>query len=74
LPARWRVVFHAPVHPRGDRRAVLADGALSARPALEVERTVQGTLERLAWRRPLAHVSSWLAERASGRDARPHGP
>jgi hypothetical protein len=61
LPSRWRVVFHAPVRVGGDRRALLARGELSARVALDVEATVQRTLERETRRSALAHVSSWVA-------------
>jgi 1-acyl-sn-glycerol-3-phosphate acyltransferase len=61
LPARWRVVFHAPLRLGGDRRAVLTDGERSAAVARGVQGVVQGTLDRLAPRYPLAHVSSWVA-------------
>jgi 1-acyl-sn-glycerol-3-phosphate acyltransferase len=67
LPARWRVVFHPPVHLDGDRRALLASGERSRAVARGVEATVRATLERLAPRYPLAHVSSWVA---AHRDAR----
>ncbi len=63
LPARWRVAFHEPVRLAEDRRALLADGARSARAALEIERIVQRTLDASARRRPLAHVSAWVAAR-----------
>lgn len=69
LPARWRVVFHAPVRPGGDARGLLADAARSAEVALGVERTVRRTLEREARRYPLAHVSSWIAARRGRGDA-----
>lgn len=75
LPSRWRVVFHRPVRLAGDRRALLADGGRSAQVALEIERTVQRTLERGARRRPLAHVSAWVAsrKRTPGDGLRDHG-
>ncbi len=63
LPARWRVVFHAPVRLGDDRRRVLADGGRSAEVARAIQETVQGTLDRHSAWYPLAHVSSWVAAR-----------
>jgi 1-acyl-sn-glycerol-3-phosphate acyltransferase len=63
LPARWRVVFHAPIHLGADRRGVLADGARSGEIARAAQATVQATLDRHAPRRPLAQLSSWMAAR-----------
>jgi len=70
LPARWRVVFHAPVRLGEDRQRVLADGERSGELASEIQATVQRSLDRLAAGQPLAHLSSWLAARrpALGRD------
>jgi 1-acyl-sn-glycerol-3-phosphate acyltransferase len=61
LPARWRVVFHAPVRLGEDRQHVLANGERSRELAAEIQATVQRSLDRLAVRSPLAHLSSWLA-------------
>jgi hypothetical protein len=75
LPARWRIVFHAPVHLGEDRPAILAGGERSRALAAEVQRTVQATLDLNAARYPLAHVSSWVAaRRAEARAARPGRP
>lgn len=67
LPARWRVVFHAPVRI-AEPREVLADGARSRALADQVRATVAATLDREARRRPLARVSSLVA--AAGERAR----
>jgi 1-acyl-sn-glycerol-3-phosphate acyltransferase len=58
LPARWRVVFHAPVQVEGGR-ALLADAERSGAVAAEIRGAVQRTLDRAAGRRPLARVASW---------------
>jgi 1-acyl-sn-glycerol-3-phosphate acyltransferase len=71
LPARWRVVFHPPVHVAA-RRAVLRDADRSAAIADGVRRTVEATLAERASGHPLAHVSAWIASqrRGAGRGAR----
>jgi 1-acyl-sn-glycerol-3-phosphate acyltransferase len=63
LPARWRVVFHAPVRLGEERHRVLTSGARSGEVARAVQATVQDTLDHHAPRRPLAHLSSWVAAR-----------
>ena len=63
LPARWRVVFHAPVRLGDDRRRVLVDGGRSTEVARAIQETVQETLDRYSDRYPLAQVSSWVAAR-----------
>ena len=60
LPARWRIVFHPPVHVE-DRRGVLSDGERSGKIADGVRSTVEATLDRLSGGYPLAHVSSWVS-------------
>jgi 1-acyl-sn-glycerol-3-phosphate acyltransferase len=61
LPARWRVVFHAPVRIGGERRRLLADAGRSSEVARELQQTVQATLDRRASGYPLGQVSSWVA-------------
>jgi 1-acyl-sn-glycerol-3-phosphate acyltransferase len=74
LPARWRVVFHAPVHVGPDQRALLADGERSQGLAGAIRGTVQRTLDRVAAPRPLARVSSWWETGWGHRGATaPHG-
>ena len=70
LPARWRIVFHAPVSLGPDRPAVLSGGERSRAIAAGVQATVQATLEQHARRYPLAHVSSWVAARRAERGGR----
>jgi 1-acyl-sn-glycerol-3-phosphate acyltransferase len=73
LPARWRVVFHAPVLIR-ERRRLLADAGRSSEVAREIQRTVQATLDRRSSGYPLGRVSSWVAaHRRPPLPARPVG-
>jgi 1-acyl-sn-glycerol-3-phosphate acyltransferase len=69
LPARWRVVFHAPVRIGADRKGVLVDAGRSGAIADGVRGIVQATLDRDAPRYPLAQVSSWVAARRPAGDA-----
>ena len=60
LPARWKVVFHAPVHlERGPEAA--SDHAYCAGVARSLRATVQATLDREASQRPLGRLSGALS-------------
>jgi len=62
LPTRWKVVFHPPV--RVDRE-ILHDPAAQTALAARIRATVQETLDRHAWEKPLGKLSSivGMAER-----------
>jgi len=66
LPARWRIVFHPPVRV-ADPGRILSDGERSGEIAAGVRATVQATLDRLAPRYPLAHVSALIASASGAR-------
>jgi 1-acyl-sn-glycerol-3-phosphate acyltransferase len=57
LPARWKVVFHAPVVLEVGQEAI-ADSAYCSGVAARVQETVQATLDREAAARPLHRLSS----------------
>jgi 1-acyl-sn-glycerol-3-phosphate acyltransferase len=61
LPARWRVVFHAPVDVSGLGKAGLLDAEASSAVAREIQATVQATIDRHVRASPLAQVAGAIA-------------
>ena len=66
LPARWRVVFHPPVHVANPRGALL-DGERTAVIAEGIRSVVQATLDLRSRDHPLAHLSALVAGASRGR-------
>jgi 1-acyl-sn-glycerol-3-phosphate acyltransferase len=60
LPARWKIVFHAPVDV-GQRVASTGAKQHAAAISQRLQRTVQDTLDREAHRHALARLSSFVA-------------
>jgi 1-acyl-sn-glycerol-3-phosphate acyltransferase len=67
LPARWKIVFHEPVHVAG--KAAVTDAEFCTTVARDVRALVQRTLDRHMPYQPLGRLSSVVAaaRRASGR-------
>ena len=63
LPARWKVVFHAPVDVAGRGKGALTDAAISTDVAQRVRSTVQATLDRESVHYPLGRLARRLARR-----------
>ncbi len=61
LPARWKVVFHEPVHVAAHGDGAPAGPLFCADVARRIRSTVQHTLDRDAPSRPLARLSSFVA-------------
>jgi 1-acyl-sn-glycerol-3-phosphate acyltransferase len=59
LPARWKIVFHEPVHVAG--KGDLTDAAFCSDVARTVQGIVQRTLDREARARPLGRLASRIA-------------
>jgi 1-acyl-sn-glycerol-3-phosphate acyltransferase len=70
LPTRWKVVFHEPVRVTPHGPPLRPDRQYCADVARQVQGIVQETLDREAWSRPLAQLSSFLT-RAKQRRAAP---
>ena len=60
LPARWKIVFHAPVDP-GQRDRTMGAKQHATAVAQRLQRTVQDTLDREAHGHVLARLSSFVA-------------
>ena len=60
LPARWRIVFHEPVHVAG--KGAVTDQQFCTDVARSVQAVVQATLDRGAARRPLGRLSTVVAQ------------
>jgi 1-acyl-sn-glycerol-3-phosphate acyltransferase len=60
LPARWKIVFHRPVHLEA-ARDVLRDPDRQTLLAARVRATVQATLDRESAAKPLARLSALVA-------------
>jgi 1-acyl-sn-glycerol-3-phosphate acyltransferase len=73
LPARWKVVFHEPVHVSWPGKPLRADRQYCADVARRVQDVVQQTLDRDAHRHPLARLSSFVS-RMKEPAARPEEP
>jgi 1-acyl-sn-glycerol-3-phosphate acyltransferase len=69
LPARWKVVFHAPVDVSGLGKAGLLDAEASTAVARQVQATVQATIDRNVKASPLAQVAGTIGAIVSGRRA-----
>ena len=64
LPARWKIVFHEPVHVAG--KGAVTDAEFCTRVAREVQATVQATLDR--------HAPAWRLGRLASAVAAAKGP
>jgi hypothetical protein len=61
LPARWKIIFHEPVHLATDDKRTQSKRSYCADVAQHVQATVQKTLDRQAARYPLARLSKMVA-------------
>jgi 1-acyl-sn-glycerol-3-phosphate acyltransferase len=61
LPARWKVVFHAPVDVSSLGKSGLLDAEASSAVARGIQATVQGTIDRQVRASPLAQVAGTIA-------------
>jgi 1-acyl-sn-glycerol-3-phosphate acyltransferase len=66
LPARWKVVFHEPVRVAAQANPLRPDRQYMTEVARRVQATVQATLDREAYRRPLAQLSSFVTKVKDG--------
>lgn len=73
LPARWKVVFHAPVRVAPQRNPLRPDRQYVTEVARQVQATVQETLDREVHRRPLAQLSSLVTRLKDGMRQEPSG-
>ena len=65
LPARWKIVFHEPVHVAG--KAAVTDAEFCSAVARQVRAVVQGTLDRHVPHRPLGRLSTAVAAATGAR-------
>jgi 1-acyl-sn-glycerol-3-phosphate acyltransferase len=61
LPARWKVVFHAPVDVSSLGKSALLDADASTAIARRIQATVQATIDRNVRATPLAQVAGIVA-------------
>jgi len=61
LPARWKVVFHEPVHVTSDGNPLRPDRQYLTDVTRRVQATVQETLDREIHGRRLAQLSSFVS-------------